>query len=147
MSIIDDLITDRTPADVASATVNRDSAVNNRGAWTPAFDGNRVEGATLFVYDILMTRGYGAYLDIKTDWTEYDNLYITDITRIRKNIDTLHNTFFTLSGWQTIVYNDTLTHEQANILEQNIQLLYYVTTGFNDKPQVGTITVGEDVFL
>ena len=57
-------------------------------------------------------------------WIESDIPYRSEIDRIRANVDALQTGFASLPDWQDIVYNNTMTFGQANVLEWDLQRLY-----------------------
>lgn len=57
-------------------------------------------------------------------WIESDIPYRSEIDRIRTNVDALQTGFASLPDWRDIIYNNTMTFGQANVLEWDLQRLY-----------------------
>ena len=73
-------VTDRTLADVA--------ALNSKGVFDPD-TANRIEGNTEILSDLLDGYGYSNAETHKTDWIMDDLFRISDVERIRNNVETL----------------------------------------------------------
>ena len=73
-------VTDRVPADVA--------ALNSKGVFDPD-TANRIEGNTEFLSDLLDAYGYSNTETHETDWVRNDLFRISDVERIRNNVETL----------------------------------------------------------
>lgn len=136
---LDDLIFNRTQSDVdrvqsltqkmiagTATEAEREEWLGGKmkGAWN-ASDLNRIEAWTAYLYDVLLQYGYTATITSNPDeWVESDIPYRSEIDRIRANVDALQTGFASLPDWQEIVYNNTMTFGQANVLEWDLQRLY-----------------------
>ena len=123
---MDDLIFDRLSSDVDMALNNPNSSSNLKGAYNYT-DLNRVESWCEYLQELLKTYGFGEELDIKTDWTISDYPTRTEIDRIRQNVDTLKSFCISINPG-TILYNNTLNYEQANLLEKILYQIYILLT-------------------
>jgi len=101
-------------------------------------DLNRIESNTEYLKDLLIGYGYSngiTDLSIKTNWTYSDLITRTEADRIRNNINALRDTFCNLSSLQEIVFDNTFTYTQLNILENNENELdtyiNYMSNSFN----------------
>lgn len=113
---MDSLIYDRLSSDVDVALNNLNSTSSLKGAYNYT-DLNRVESWCEYLKNILADYGFLEELAIKTDWTIRDYPARTQIDRIRSNIDTLKDFCHALNT-ESIIYNNTMNYEQANILEK-----------------------------
>lgn len=82
---------------------------------------NRIEGNCEYLAGQLNAYGYSVSITVKTDWTEYDLPFQSEIDRIRDNINALLDAYHTMTGSPDIVYHDSLSFTDANSLEQNIK--------------------------
>lgn len=92
-------------------------------AYWNAEDLNRIEEWTGFLRDLLDEYGYHIELEIKTDWVMADIPVISEINRLRSNVDALQNGFYSLPEWQEIFYENTIGFEQANAIEWDLHLV------------------------
>lgn len=113
---MDDLIYDRTASDVETALNNPGSNTHLKGSYNYT-DLNRVESWCEYLENILKKYGFSETLVIKTDWNMRNYPTRTHIDRIRSNIDTLKEFCYALTT-ETIIYNNTMNYEQANVLEK-----------------------------
>lgn len=128
---MDDLIFDRLISDVETALNSPNSKTHLKGSYNYT-DLNRVEKWCEYLNDILSKYGFSEQLNIKTNWTRKDYPTRAHIDRIRQNIDKL-KTFCYGIDTETILYNNTLNYEQANILEK---ILYDINKYFEDMNRI-----------
>lgn len=132
-------ITDRTKADVSNKT--------SKG-YINYTDLNRIESNCAYLADQLRGYGYSVSIQVKTDWTMQDFPYLSEINRIRDNVNTLIDAYYKLQGSPDIRYVDTLNWQDVNSLEQNIKnldiLLQRMIAGFR---YCGTFYSGQGVIL
>lgn len=132
---MDKLIYDRLRSDVDTALSNPEDVSFLKGAYNHT-DLNRVEEWCDFLQTVLRYYGYKEQLVIKKDWNLRDYPTRKQIDRIRSNIDSLKNYCYALLT-ETIIYDNTLDYEKANILEKILfDIDKYikdmtVSTGFN----------------
>lgn len=132
----DSLIFDRTDADIARArylaqkikTTTMTAA--ERLEWETQLkayfnytDANRIEAWTRYVADLLGEYGYTANVTTKTTWARGDELSLSDVTRMRSNIDALQTAFYSIPDWREITYTSSLGFEQVNTLEWDLQTI------------------------
>lgn len=130
------LIYDRTQADTNAAQSLLVAAANKqitavqlatylegtRGAMVHT-DANRIEAWTRYVADLLTEYGYTASVTTKTTWARGDELSLSDVTRMRRNIDALQTAFYSIPDWREITYTSSLGFEQVNTLEWDLQTI------------------------
>lgn len=124
---MDDLIYDRLLSDVETAMNNPGSIVHLKGSYNYT-DLNRVEQWCGYLRDILSRYGFAETLVIKTNWNLKDYPTRTQIDRIRHNIDKLKEFCYGIIT-ETIIYNNTMNYEQANVLEK---ILYDIDQYFKN---------------
>lgn len=122
---MEDLIYNRLLSDVSTALNNPNNSNSLKGAYNYT-DLNRVEKWCEYLYNLFLKYGFKKNLNIKTNWEMTDFPTRTQIDRIRKNIDTLKS-FCSSISTETIIYDNTLNYEQANILEK---ILYDINEYF-----------------
>lgn len=137
------LITDRTELDVIEAKKNPSATDYKKGNYNFT-DLNRLEEWCSYLQKKFNDNGYKLNLNLKLKYYTYNELKsfkysslkemlfielnrgnwgmtdiptLSEINRIRDNIQTLKNNFMTRSTL-TIVKNNTMNYNQANILEQ-----------------------------
>lgn len=113
---MDDLIFDRLLSDVEKALNNPNNSEYLKGSYNYT-DLNRVEQWCQHLMNILSNYGFAEALNIKTNWNLKDYPTRAQIDRIRHNIDKLKDFCYGIIT-ETIVYNNTMNYEQANILEK-----------------------------
>lgn len=113
---MDNLIYDRLLSDVEEALNNQNSTENLKGAYNYT-DLNRIETWCKYIKEILQDYGLNKNLETKINWNMRDYPTMAHIDRIRGNIQILKEFCEGLTT-ETIVYNNTLNYEQANILEK-----------------------------
>ena len=92
-------------------------------AYWNAEDLNRIEQWTSYLQTLLDGYGYHLSLETKTDWVMADIPTISQINRIRSNIDALQTGFYSLPEWREILYENTVDFEQANAMEWDLHLV------------------------
>lgn len=113
---MDDLIYDRSASDVETVLNNPGSSIHLKGSYN-YIDLNRIESWCEHLQNILVKYGFSETLVIKTDWNMKDYPTRKHIDRIRSDIDTLKGFCYALTT-ETIIYNNTMNYEQANVLEK-----------------------------
>ena len=106
-------IVDRTEQDVQ----NKD----NLRAYLNYWDLNRVEVDTEHLADMLNGYGYNQNLSHKTDWLMSDFPYLSQMERVRHNVQTLINVYHA----QDVPLPDTLQNldwQKLNAVENNLKL-------------------------
>lgn len=136
MTIIDELITDRTQADVAVLKALADKIKS--GSFTAADilefnspskgaynfeDLNRVGKALIFLAELLTESGYPVSVDVKTDWTMSDIPRINDIAAYLQQVDKIRNAL-NIVDYLPETPTTILTVEQANDIEKIIESTY-----------------------
>lgn len=136
MTIIDELITDRTQADVAVLKALADKIKS--GSFTAADilefnlpskgaynfeDLNRVGKALIFLAELLKESGYLVSVDVKTDWTMSDIPRINDIAAYLQQVDKVRNAL-NIVDYLPETPTTILTVEQANDIEKIIEITY-----------------------
>lgn len=136
MSIIDELITDRTQADV-------DRQLELDAKWDPklgyfggpyeeyqewlegtkgtyrASDLNRVGEAMIYIANRLAEAGYDITVLPRTDWTVEDWVTPENLQELLAALRTLRSAFAQRSGTPSVpVYTDRLTYTEANDIEK-----------------------------
>ena len=124
---MDDLIYDRVLSDVENALNNPGDSSNLKGSYNYT-DLNRVEKWCEYLKDILSKYGFAETLIIKTNWNMKDYPTRTQIDRIRHNIYKLKEFCYGIIT-DSIIYNNTMNYEQANILEK---ILYDIDKYFKE---------------
>lgn len=124
---MDELIFDRLASDVETALNNPKSSSHLKGSYNYT-DLNRVEEWCDYLQNILQKYGFPYTLEVKTNWSLTDFPTRKHLDRIRQNIDKLKDFCYALST-ETIIYNNTMNYEQANVLEK---ILYDVNKYFED---------------
>lgn len=130
----DDLIFDRTAADVAQVKDIQQKMIDGtateqerqqwlggrmKGAWN-ASDANRVEAWTAYLADRLQTCGY-AVATWPNTWEPEEVFFRSKMDRLRRGIDALRDGFFAVPDWRDILYVDTLDVVQANAYEWDLK--------------------------
>ena len=136
MAIIDELITDRTQADVDAVKALADKIKS--GSFTAADilefnlpskgaynfeDLNRVGKALIFLAELLTESGYPVSVDVKTDWTMSDIPRINDIAAYLQQVDKIRNAL-NIVDYLPETPTTILTVEQANDIEKIIESTY-----------------------
>ena len=98
--------------------------------WMQASDGalnyvalGRIEQWTSYLAAQLLTYGYSVTVETRT-WTRTDYPTRTEVDRIRRNVETLQQGFYSLPDWREIVHNNTLDFGQCNALEWDLHTIY-----------------------
>ena len=113
---MDDLIYDRTASDVETALNNPGSNTHLKGSYNYT-DLNRIESWCEYLENNLQKYGVSEHIEMKKDWNMKDYPTRKHLDRIRNNINTLKDFCYALTT-ETIVYNNTMNYEQANVLEK-----------------------------
>ncbi len=114
-----------------------------------AYDYNRIERNCVILAERLNAYGYPVSIQARTDWVMgYFPHRLTEIDRIRDNVNTLLDAYHKMPGSPDIRYWGRLDWTDANSLEQNIRnidtLLHQMITGFRYS---GTFFSGQEVIL
>lgn len=136
MSVIDDLIYDRTQADITNKTDK---------AYISYLDLNRIESAVSYISNLLNTYSYTNITNNKTDWNMRDIRFQIECDRIRNNYIAIKNAFTVKADTPLIPNNfNWETIEQANAIEKILydinELIEQMTAGFRAS---GTFNCGE----
>lgn len=84
MSIIDELIFDRTQADLVGKTDK---------AYISYIDLNRIEEATRYISNYLNENGYKNNVDVKTNWEMSDIRTVEECLRMKMNYEIIKNIY------------------------------------------------------
>lgn len=112
---MDDLIYDRTQADVTYALNNPDSSSFLKGAYNYT-DLNRIETWCEYIKNQLNTYNYFVNIVTKTDWTMEDFPTKYELKRIRDNVELLKESFMAFTKVPDNL--EKMTYEKANDLEK-----------------------------
>lgn len=118
-----DPIFDRVQADVDLMRLDPTNS-NNKGSYNYT-DLNRIENDCYYIMDIINTISISENplrLTIKTNWNVKDIPTITEINRIRSNIETLLNSL-NIANYELIEHSNTMDFKKANILEKNLYIM------------------------
>ena len=112
---MDNLIYDRTQSDVIYALNNPSSENFLKGAYNYS-DLNRVEEWCLYIANILNSYNYSVSIITKTNWSMSDFPTSQELERIRSNINTLKQAYFSFTQIpQNLEY---MTWRKANDIEK-----------------------------
>lgn len=117
-----DIIKDRTKEDTDFAYDNQSSSELLKGALNYQ-DLNRIESNIQNITNLLDSIGYESNLNIKTNWTESDLLYVDEADRIRNNLKYLVIKFVDLGFLPQIDGGDYLDYVEVNNWENTIYML------------------------
>lgn len=113
-----------------------------------AHDYNRIENNCVILAELLNRNGYAVNITVKADWIMTDFPYLSEVNRIRDNVNALLDAFARKAGSPKIHYWDSLNWADANALEKNIKnidiLLQEMISGFRYS---GTFYSGQEVAL
>ena len=112
---MDDLIFDRTQADVTYAKENQSSENNLKGAYNYT-DLNRIEQWCAYLATELSNIGYQITITTKTDWTGDDFPTANQLERIRSNVSNLKAVFYANTNVPTNM--NKMTIAKANAIEK-----------------------------
>lgn len=104
---MDDLIYDRTQTDVDTGTA--------KGYYNYT-DLNRIESWCQYIADLLTEYSYSVSITVKTNWTMADFPTQSNMERIRQNVLTLKNAYYSLTQVPSNLEN--MTYEKANKIEK-----------------------------
>lgn len=107
--MIEDLIYDRTEADIINKT--------SKGYYNYN-DINRIEEWTLYIQEILNNYNYPITLEIKMNWNRKDFLYVKEINRIKRNVERLKETYITYNTTPKLSYEGNMDFIEANRIEK-----------------------------
>ena len=123
---MDELIFDRTEADVTYAKEHQSSAEHLKGAYNYT-DLNRIEEWTDYLATELNSYSYITDPTIKTDWTEADIPTYEHMERIRSNINALKNVYCATTSVPSSL--SQMTYKKANDIER---VLYEINENFEN---------------
>lgn len=92
-------------------------------------DLNRVDDWTKAIHTKLLDLGYNAPISTRAAWKYGDYPTVGELARIRNNINSLRNHFFSPPEWRElkVVYREdgreTITAEQVNAQEWDLQMI------------------------
>lgn len=113
MSIIDDLITDRTRADVDNRTA--------KGSYC-AEDLNRVGEAMRYVAGCLRSAGYAVSVSPRVDWTDEEWRSPTEVSQLLADLQALRGVVALTADTPDVPAGlDGLTYTKANDIEKILQ--------------------------
>lgn len=120
---MEELIFDRTQEDVDYALQNPHSTKYLKGSYNYT-DLNRIDNYCYDIKNKVADLGYTLILDIPRINAYYmeKNIFLDDIDRIRKNVQTIQNLPF-CTVTDRIEFTDSINFKQANLLEK---ILYNV---------------------
>lgn len=114
---MDNLIYDRTQADVTYALNNPSSNLFLKGAYN-YIDLNRVEEWCSYIANTLNSYNYNVDIITKTNWSMSDFPTSQELERIRSNVNMLKQTYFSFTEVPTNM--DNMTYKKANDIEKNL---------------------------
>jgi len=118
-----DLIFDRTQSDLNNNTAKAFYNYN---------DLNRIEEWCEYIEGELNTYHYYCNIIIKTNWTIYDMPTVSEIERIRNNVNTLKQAYYSFTNIPTSLENMTI--QKANAVEKILfeinDLIFKMTAEF-----------------
>lgn len=88
-----------------------------------ATDLNRIEEWTEALSGYLNSLGYSVKVFTKR-WTQKDMPWKDEIDRIRENVEKLYNAFQYNPNWRKISYSGSLTYNEANDIEWDLNSVY-----------------------
>lgn len=157
-------ITDRTIDDVNYARANTHNIAINKGAINYV-DLNRIEDNYAYVVELLKAEGYYTpytsrnweeqwYVDgvltstVRTSWRTLDRPWLEEINRIRRNCNSILETFLHNSIYDSIAYSNYMDYVEANTLE-DVALQTKNLCGNMRQTYIycGTIDCGGDILL
>lgn len=84
---------------------------------------NRIENNCAFLEEQFNANLFSVSIETKTNWTMSDFPFLSQINRIRDNVNVLRNVYYVMVGSPVIIYHNTLDWIDANSLEQNLKNL------------------------
>lgn len=112
---MDELIYDRTQADVDYALNHPDSELNLKGAYNYT-DLNRIEEWCEYIEQQLNTYGYKVNITTKTNWSMEDFPTKEEMKRVRDNVEVLKDAFTSFTNVPDNL--EKMTYQKANDLEK-----------------------------
>ena len=119
---MDDLIYDRTEADVTYAKEHQSEASDLKGAYNYS-DLNRIETWCNYLATTLTGYSYPVSITTKTDWTADDFPTQTHLERIRSNVQAIKTAYYSTTNIPSSLSH--ITYQQANDIEK---ILYELNT-------------------
>lgn len=104
---MENLVFDRTQLDILNDT--------EKGQYTH-IDLNRIEAWCVYLAEILNSYSYPVKIETKTNWLESDYHWSKDLERIRQNINTLKQAYFSFT--QVPENLEYMTWQKANDIEK-----------------------------
>ena len=138
---MDELIYDRTQSDVDYALNNPSSEQFLKGAYNYV-DLNRIEEWCEYIAEQLNLYHYPVSIVTKTNWTMEDFPTKVEMKRIRDNVESLKNAYYSF----TLVPEnlDKMTYQKANDLEMVLyEIKTYIDNMVNSFLYSGTFYSGE----
>lgn len=86
-------------------------------------DLNRIEEWTEYIREYLASVGYNTIVQTRR-WSHFDIPWQSEIDRIRNNINKLYKAFHYLSEFKEITFTNSLTFEQVNVMEWDLETIY-----------------------
>jgi hypothetical protein len=109
---------------------------------------NRIESNCEYLEEQLNSYGYTISIITKTDWETSDFPYLTEINRIRDNVNALLEAYYTQDDSPDITYWNSLNWEDANSLEENLKNIYDLLELMAENfKYAGTFYAGQEVIL
>lgn len=118
---MDELIYDRTEQDVEYAKTHQSSEDFLKGAYNYT-DLNRIESWCEYLKTELNKAGYTTNITTKTDWNMAGFPMQSQLERIRSNISTLKNAFYSYTNVPTNLNN--MTYKKANDIEKILEEMH-----------------------
>ena len=118
---MDELIYDRTEQDVEYAKTHQSSEDFLKGTYNYT-DLNRVEEWCEYLKSQLNIAGYTTNITTKTDWSMADFPTEAQLERIRNNVSTLKNAFYSATNVPTNLKN--MTYKKANDIEKILEEMH-----------------------
>lgn len=118
---MDELIYDRTEQDVEYAKTHQSSEDFLKGAYNYT-DLNRIESWCEYLKTELNEAGYTTNITTKTDWNMTNFPMQSQLERIRSNISTLKNAFYSYTNVPTNLNN--MTYKKANDIEKILEEMH-----------------------
>ena len=112
---MDELIYDRTQADVEYALSHQDSELFLKGAYN-YIDLNRVEQWCGYIANQLNTYNYFVSITTKTNWTMSDFPTKAEMERLRRNVQALKDAYMSFTSVPDSL--EKMTYQKANAIEK-----------------------------
>lgn len=109
---------------------------------------NRIENNCEYIAQLLNVNLIPVTITVKTNWTAADFPFLTQINRIRANVNALKTAYYHAGIAPEIIIHNTLDWIDANTLEQNLlninTLLQNMIAAFKYS---GTFAAGQEVYI